>query len=192
MTRHGYGWLGYRVHFTETCETDHPRLVVHVETTPATTNDRQVLRFIHEALDQRNLLPERQIVDIGYMQIDDVIYLQEQYQTQLLGPVQPDASWQAKAKQGYSNADFKIDWDNQITTCPQGKTTTAWKELNEDGHQTIMIRFRKADCLVCETRSLCTKSATEPRNIHIRIHHEELQQMRRDQQSDAWYEQYAD
>lgn len=192
MTRHGYGWLGYRVHFTETCENDYPHLVVHVETTPATTNDRQVLRFIHEALDKRDLLPETQIVDTGYMQMDDVVYLQEHYQTQLLGPVQPGASWQAKAKQGYSNTDFQIDWERQVTTCPQGNTTSSWREISENGHRMIHIRFHKADCLACQTRALCTKSTSEPRNINIGIHHQQLQQMRQQQQSDIWYEQYAD
>jgi hypothetical protein len=61
----------------------------------------------------------------------------------------------------------------------------------EDGHPTIHIRFRKADCLACQARSLCTKSASEPRNIHLLIHHEQLQELRRQQQTDEWRDQYA-
>lgn len=186
------GWLGYKVHFTETCEEDVPHVIVHVETTTATVNDRQVIRFIHHALDQRGLLPEQQIVDCGYMQMDDVVYLDEQYDVELLGPIQPDSSWQAKAKQGYSNLNFNIDWETQTTTCPQGKTTQSWREILENGHRTVHIRFHKADCLACHTRSLCTKSASEPRQIHLRIHHDRLQELRRQQQTDEWQEQYAD
>lgn len=150
------------------------------------------MRFIHDALDKRELFPDQQIVDTGYMQMDNVVYLQEKYQTQLLGPVQPGASWQAKAKQGYSNTDFQIDWERKVTTCPQGKTTSSWSEMSEDGHRMVHIRFRKADCLACQTRSLCTKAKSEPRNIHIGIYHQQLQKMRQEQQSDVWYEQYAD
>jgi transposase len=32
-------WVGYKVHFTETCDEDRPNLIVNVETTPATTPD---------------------------------------------------------------------------------------------------------------------------------------------------------
>ena len=126
------------------------------------------------------------------MQMDDVVYLDEAYDVELLGPLQPDSSWQAQAQQGYSNLDFKIDWERKITTCPQGKTTSSWREIIEDGHPTIHIRFHKADCLACPTRSLCTKCATEPRNIHLLIHHEQLQELRRQQQTDQWHDQYAD
>jgi transposase len=36
-------WTGYKVHLTETCDPDEPHLIVHVETTPATTHDSKVL-----------------------------------------------------------------------------------------------------------------------------------------------------
>lgn len=170
------------MHFTETCDEDVPHIIVHVETTTATVNDRQVLRFIQHALEQRGLLPEQQFVDCGYMQMDDV---------ELVDPLQPDSSWQSKAQQGYSNLHFKVDWETQVTTCPQGKTTQSWREILEDGHRTVHIRFRKADCIACPARALCTKSATEPRQIHLRIHHEPLQELRRHQQTDEWPEQYA-
>ena len=113
-------------------------------------------------------------------------YLDEQYNVELLGPIQPDSSWQARAKQGYSDLHFKIDWEAHTTTCPQGKTTQSWREILEDGHRTVHIRFHKADCLACRTRSLCTKSVSEPRQIHLRIHHERLQNIRRQQQTDEW------
>jgi transposase len=190
--KNGNGWLGYKVHFTETCEDDVPHVIVHVETTTATVNDRQVIRFIHQALEQRGLLPTQQIVDCGYMQMDDVVYLGDVYDVELLGPLQPDSSWQAKAKQGYSNLEFKIDWERKITTCPQGQTTSSWSEMIEDGHPSIHIRFPKVACLACSARSLCTKSATEPRTIHLLVHHEQLQELRRQQQTDEWHDQYAD
>ena len=35
-------------------------------------------------------------------------------------------SWQAKAGQGYAIDSFRIDWDAQTDTCPQGQTTSYW------------------------------------------------------------------
>jgi len=35
-------WVGYKVHMTETCDPAHPRLILHRETTVATTPDDQV------------------------------------------------------------------------------------------------------------------------------------------------------
>ena len=45
----GMEWVGYKVHFTETCDADWPRLIVNVETTPATTPDDNMIEYIHES-----------------------------------------------------------------------------------------------------------------------------------------------
>ena len=41
-------WMGYKVHFTETCETDDPHFIVEVSTTAATTPDGEVMGELHE------------------------------------------------------------------------------------------------------------------------------------------------
>ena len=38
-TKRGNSWVGYKVHFTESCDDAAPRLITNVETTPATTPD---------------------------------------------------------------------------------------------------------------------------------------------------------
>lgn len=66
------------------------------------------------------------------MQIDDVVYLDDVYDLELLGSVQPDPSWQVRAKQDYSNLEFKIDGEKQTTTCPQGQIISFWSQIIED------------------------------------------------------------
>src|SRR5215204_2257086 len=44
------GWVGYKVHLTETCEDDAPNLITHVETTAAPTADGDVTPRVHRAL----------------------------------------------------------------------------------------------------------------------------------------------
>lgn len=43
-------WVGYKVHFSETCDEDAPQLITHVETTRAGINDERALSAIHAGL----------------------------------------------------------------------------------------------------------------------------------------------
>jgi transposase len=55
------------VHLTETCDSDKPHLITHVETTPATTGDVEMTEIIHEALAAQDLLPGEHLVDTAYV-----------------------------------------------------------------------------------------------------------------------------
>src|SRR5262249_23545736 len=57
---------GLQVHFTETCDEDRPRLIVNVETTPATTPDDDMIEVVHESLESHDRLPGEHLVDKGY------------------------------------------------------------------------------------------------------------------------------
>jgi transposase len=46
-------WIGYKAHFTETCDDDLPRLITQVTTTIAPIPDRQVLPQTHALLEHR-------------------------------------------------------------------------------------------------------------------------------------------
>jgi len=48
--KRNHGWIGYKVHLTETCDDDKPHLIVHTETTAATTPDWGMAEPIHRAL----------------------------------------------------------------------------------------------------------------------------------------------
>lgn len=43
-------WSGYRVHLTETCDTDRPEVVIHVATTIAPVQDGELTEQIHDDL----------------------------------------------------------------------------------------------------------------------------------------------
>jgi transposase len=45
--KRGQGWVGYKVHWTETCEDDVPHVIVQAETTPAPQNDFEAIPPIH-------------------------------------------------------------------------------------------------------------------------------------------------
>ncbi|MCB0257105.1 MAG: transposase, partial [Anaerolineae bacterium] len=60
-------------------------------------------------------------------------------------------------------------------------------------NELIQVQFPRQACRACSTRSFCTRSATEPRYLTLRLqaHHEALQKARQEQQTEAWQKQYA-
>jgi transposase len=60
-------WVGYKIHVTETCEEDLPRLITEVESTPGPIADGAVTATIHARLQDKELLPRLHLVDTGYL-----------------------------------------------------------------------------------------------------------------------------
>jgi len=55
-------WVGYTVHFTQTCDDDAPHLITHVETAQAPISDESALSPIHTGLAGKKLLAIRTIL----------------------------------------------------------------------------------------------------------------------------------
>jgi hypothetical protein len=41
-------------------------------------------------------------------------------------PIRSASNWQARAKQGYEQRDFTVDWEQEQVICPQGKASVTW------------------------------------------------------------------
>src|SRR5436305_2373118 len=104
-------WKGYKVHLTECCDPDLPLVITDVQTTSAAATDFEVLPIVQVGLAERNLLPHEHLVDSGYMSAEHMVVSQREYNVQLLGPVLPDPSWQAKTAGAFGTAAFTIDWE---------------------------------------------------------------------------------
>jgi transposase len=192
--KRGQAWVGYKVHLTESCDAEAPRLITHVETTPATTPDDQMLRVIHAALAQKALLPSEHLVDCGYTSSDILVESPLDYGVQIVGPVAHDPSWQAREKTGFENGAFTLDWERKVATCPQGKTSRKWAPgVDIAGQKVIQIRFAHRDCFSCSVRNQCTRAKREPRTVTVRehIYHEALQSARQRQVTPAFKALYA-
>ena len=83
-------WIGYKVHFSETCDEDLPRLITQVTTTIASIPDRHALPEAHAILEQRELLPKQHLVDAGYVDAEALVASQADYQVDLMGPTAKD------------------------------------------------------------------------------------------------------
>ncbi len=192
----GMEWIGYKVHFTETCDDDMPHLITHVETTTASVPDDQVLESVHQALAQREVLPSLHLVDAGYTDAEGLVSSQRDYGVTLMGPVAADPSWQAKAGEGFDKASFLIDWEREIVICPAGKQNYSWLPNGDRSRGVVggvRVQFASRDCTPCPLRLRCTRAKIAPRELVLlpRDRYEALRAAKQRQNTEAFREAYA-
>jgi transposase len=157
-------WVGYKVHLTETCEKESPHLITHVETTSAPVSDDARTAVIHEALKNKELLPEQHIVDTGYVDAKLLVQSQHDYELELIGPTRGNYRWQARDKTGFDASHFLIDWQAEQATCPEGHKSLSWTPaIDNRTNEVIKIKFSTKDCQVCPSLRLCTQSTRHVR-----------------------------
>jgi transposase len=160
-------WIGYKVHLTETCDEDLPHVITHVETTPAPQADDEVLSHIHAALATHKVLPQRHLVDTGYVVAQELVHSRQDYDVDLFGPTREDYHWQARENSGFAASHFDLDWQQKCATCPAGKISSSWTPVQDRrGHPVIKIKFAVQDCRPCPSRVHCTRSQSDsPRRV---------------------------
>lgn len=183
-------WVGYKVQVTETCEEELPHLIVAVQTTPAPTPDQSMLETIWADETQRDLVPREHLVDRGYVDAPALVEAAARG-IALIGPVQEESTWQARAKEGYAQDDFQIDWDHEVVRCPTGKTSAGWRETTSSrGTPVIEVHFRNADCTACPAKAACTTAAHRSLTMLPKEQQAARQVARARQASPAFWETY--
>jgi transposase len=187
-------WVGYKVHLSESCDDDAPRLITNVELTPAPVADTDMTATIHQHLAEHERLPDTHLMDAGYIDAEHLVRSRCDYQVEIVGPVPLDPSWQARAGKGFDAGSFRLDWDREVAFCPMGKRSRRWKEEHDsNGNPTIHIEFAAADCRDCAVRADCTQSTRRGRQLNIRRRETQqaLKAARERQTTAAFKEQYA-
>jgi transposase len=193
-TKRDTHWLGYMVHYTETCDLKEISLITHVHTTPATVHEAQCTALIQEALNKRTLTPREHIVDAAYVGAELLVKSAHEHRITLVGPPRPKAGWQNKVAGAYGYDQFTVDWERQQVQCPQGKWSLPWRERRDPSRDPwFAAHFRTQDCAACPTRSLCTRSPRQARFFKLlpREQHEALQQARAMHATEAGQKRYA-
>jgi transposase len=188
-------WVGYKVHVTETCDSAAPHLIVHVATTPACVADAAALAPIHEHLADRHLLPERQLVDAGYIDAEVLSASQARFGVDVLGPARGNFRWQARARTGFEGHHFAVDWQGKQVICPQGHASRSWTPMQDRRHvhtrDMISVAFSVHDCRPCPSRSQCTRSAYRTLTLHPREQEQALRAARIRERTDDFKRAYA-
>jgi transposase len=188
-------WVGYKAHLTETCDPEEPHIITQVTTTAATESDMQVLKTVYDQLEKKDLLPDEHLLDSGYVNAETLATTQQKYGVQIISPLRQSVSWQAKVNQGYDLSQFQIDWDHQTVTCPQGQTTTRWKQKLQKRRKrpAIYVRFSSKICRKCSAQKQCTRDKSGSRSITFlsQEQHHALQQNREAQKTGDFWKRYA-
>ena len=193
-TKRDTHWLGYMVHYTETCDRKKVSLITHVHTTPATVHEAQCTALIQEALSARNLTPREHIVDAAYIDAELLVTSAQEHHITLVGPTRPKAGWQNKVAGAYGYDQFTVDWERKQVRCPQGKWSLPWRERRDPSRDPwFAAHFRTQDCAACATRSLCTRSPRQARFFKLlpREQQEALQKARAIHATEAGQKRYA-
>jgi transposase len=195
--KRGKGWTGYKVHISETCHVPDaegrrpaPNLITSTGTTAAPVTDTEMTGPVHDALEQRGLVPGEHAADSGYASAEALLAARARGIT-LIAPLLADTSPQARAG-GYTAAMFTIDWENKQATCPQGQVAGSWSPVTQDGTDKIIIKFPKGACQPCPARALCTTATRTGRQLGIRPRHihQALAEARAEQASETWQLRY--
>ena len=187
-------WTGYKVHLTESCDSELPHLITNVETTPATTVDVDVTPRIHQSLAEKQLLPQQHLLDTGYIDAENVVISASEHEVELVGRVLGDNSWQKQSPDAFDLSCFEIDWQRKQVKCPLGQTSHRWRDFQDNSDNPIVeVRFHQSICAACEQRSRCTKAAKAPRILKLRpmAQHQALQTAREKQTTAEFQAQYA-
>ena len=181
-------WVGFKVHFTQTCDEDAPQLITHVETTAAPMSDEGSLSAIHTGLAEKDLLPAHHLVDAGYVTAPNLVKTQSGYGVDLVGPTLKTHWYQAET--GYDLTRFSIDWQAETVTCPQGRISSSWTPVQNAGKSLIKVKFSQSDCKVCPSRACCTGTTRRSLTLHPREQMLALFAARKREETDEFKESY--
>jgi len=180
--KRGRGWVGEKVHVTETAEPGGPNFITDVATENASSADVEALPGIRRRLAGRDLLPAEQVVDAGYVS-GQQLAASERAGVELVGPPLADTS-----PNEFKLADFAIDRAARRATCPAGQRSTKWAERTErDGSRAAHIRFPAAACAGCRLRPRCT-GGRSGRSLSLSEHHARLEARRAEARTEAFRE----
>lgn len=185
-TKRSMDWVGYKLQVTET-DDDEPHLITDIAITPAPQHDMPALPEIRERQQANDTLPSERYTDSGYVSGEHIVNGQA-LDENLLGPIRTTVTKQSKLPDGFTHADFQIDFEGQQVTCPNGHTTPIFS-TKEQGFQAI---FPVHYCDACPLRPRCYlgKGKKSGRSLRFGLHYQATQDARKRQKTDQFKAKY--
>jgi len=177
-------WVGAKVHLTESCDEDLPRLITDVHTTPATDPDVTATGPIQAKLTARDLPPAEHLMDAGYPSAENMTNAADAG-IALIAPI--TARNGRNAKTGlFTPYDFEVDWQAGCARCPAGATS---RSMRPDKRGLVTFAFSRRDCVPCDQRGTCTRAAlpmVRRLTVPEQPVHQAVLAARADQDSEQW------
>jgi transposase len=177
-------WVGDKLQVTETDDEGLPHVITDVDVTSSVETDREALGKIQGRLEARDLTPEKQDTDSGYVDGENLVQSAGRG-IDLFGPVPHDHSPQARGADGITLAQFHLDRATGTATCPAGHTVN----LTMRKDQRLEGSFPTKMCAACPLRPSCC-AGKGGRSVSFGPHHEALQAARARQETKEFKEEY--
>lgn len=184
-------WQGYKAQVMETvAEEQKPKpkgepteqFITEVTTTEAIASDYEGKERAQEAQQEHGLEhPTELYVDAGYVS-GDTLAEAKQKDYELMGPARPSPN-----KKVFPVEEFDVNIEERKAICPAGKTSTQCSLINDSHKGDAYYRFEwGAQCDECPLKGKCTSSKKGRRILCVGIHHDLLQQRRREMKTDEF------
>jgi hypothetical protein len=186
-------WVGYKVQIAETVpERAEPKakgepteqFITEVVTTEAITSDVEGLRQVLSAqAKHRRDQPAELYVDAAYV-TDDTLAEAQAEGRELIGPARPCGNAPGN---GFSAEQFDVNTAPRRAVCPAGHPSRQCSLIHDRYNGSVYLRFEWAGlCDECPLQKQCTQSRTGRRLLVVGVHHDLLQQRRREMKTEAF------
>lgn len=187
------GWVGYKAQVVETVPDQHEpkpkgqpteQFITEVTTTEAIASDIDGMQRSLEAQEEHGQeRPSELFVDGAYVS-DDTLAEAKEEDRELIGPAR------RSPEQGiFSSDQFDVDIEARRAVCPAGNTSTQCSRINDAHKGNEYFRFEwGSQCDTCPLQKECTKSKNGRRILSVGIHHDLLQERRREMEGEGFKE----
>jgi transposase len=156
-------------------------MIVAVGLTPAANDTGELLPALERVEQNCGQLPERMIVDNGYVTRQVVEQITEQ-QVELIAPWKDEESREAGAcktngiDSEFAPSQFELQADGQSLVCPAGKTLVEIGQHSKHGVVKSIFAAQEADCCRCPFQSRCCGEKSRSRKVERVVESEAMQQ----------------
>ena len=182
--KRNFEWLGDKVQVTETEDEGYPHIITDMVATDSNQTDYEELPLIQDRLIQRQCKPSEHYVDAGYLSGPNLAYSRA-LEIDLIGPLPEVVTPQDLLPNGITQAQFQMDPQKKIATCPQGQVA---HNPNLTEH-TWSFHFPQKVCAACPLRSRCC-TGQGGRTVGMNIHYDLVQTARHRQKTEAFKKDY--
>jgi transposase len=179
-----FEWLGDKVQVTETDDAGYPHIITDMLATASNQTDYEELPRIQNRLMEHHCQPGEHYVDAGYMSGPNLAHSQE-LEIDLIGPLPEVVTPQDLLPAGITQAQFQMDPEKKIATCPQGHQA---QNPSLTGN-TLSFHFPKKICAACPLRARCC-TGKGGRSVGMNVHYELVQKARIRQKTEAFKKDY--
>jgi transposase len=182
--KRNFEWLGDKVQVTETEDEGYPHIITDMVATDSNQTDYEELPLIQDRLIERQCKPGEHYVDAGYMSGPNLAHSRD-LRIDLIGPLPEVVTPQGRLPGGITQAQFQMDLERKIVTCPQGHQAhnpslivNTWK-----------FQFPPKVCQACSLHARCC-TGKGGRTVGMNVHYDLVQTARTRQKTEAFKKDY--